>query len=221
VINRESLKNGILQEMLKQAGGSVRLLTDEERAQSLADTLAAHPEPGGAVWVFAYGSLIWNPAFHYEEKRQARIYGYHRRYCMWTTLGRGCPENPGLMLGLDRGGSCKGLVFRIAPDALDEELSIIWSREMVAGAYIPTWCKADTEQGTVWAISFVMDRKNERYCDGLDEERLVNILATAKGRIGSCAEYLFNTVEHLDAMGLKDHQLSRVAEQVRQRIGCA
>ncbi|MCR9254812.1 MAG: gamma-glutamylcyclotransferase [Alphaproteobacteria bacterium] len=207
--------------MIRQSGSPIRLLTDEERAASLQQTLADHPEPGSDIWVFAYGSLIWNPAFHFVEKRFAKIFGFHRRYCMWTTLGRGCPENPGLMLGLDRGGSCKGLVFRIAEDAIQEEMEIIWRREMLAGSYIPTWCRAETEAGQVWAISFVMDRANERYCEGLDEDKLVDVLSTAKGRIGSCAEYLFNTVEHLDAMGLRDQQLSRVAERVRDRIGCA
>lgn len=126
------------------------------------------------------------------------------------------------MLGLDRGGSCNGLIFRIAADAVDEELEIIWRREMLAGSYIPTWTRAKTEDGDeAWAISFVMDRTNERYCEQLDEDRLVRILGTARGKMGTCAEYLFNTVEHLDALGLTDHQLSRVASRVKTETGCS
>ncbi|MEQ9813651.1 MAG: gamma-glutamylcyclotransferase [Azospirillaceae bacterium] len=217
-ITRESLKNGVIAEMIRRHDSSLRLLTDAERAASLEATLAAGPVSGwrgGDVWVFGYGSLIWNPAFHFVERRHARIHGYHRRFCLWTPLGRGTPDNPGLMLGLEPGGSCHGVVFRIAEAAVREELEIVWRREMVAGSYRPTWVTALTGGRRVPAITFVMNRRNERYSGRLEEERVVRTLSTACGQLGSCRDYLFNTVEHLDEMGIRDRHLHRLYQQVR------
>ena len=121
MLNRESIRDGVIYEMLKQHQHLSKAVpkTAAERAASLQTTLARAPAGTleGDIWVFGYGSLVWNPAFHYAEKRRGRIYGFHRAYCIWTHLGRGTPENPGLMLALDRGGSCCGAAFRIARQA--------------------------------------------------------------------------------------------------------
>jgi cation transport protein ChaC len=178
--------------------------------------------PGQPIWVFGYGSLIWNPAFHFAERRVARLRGYRRSFCLWTHLGRGTPDKPGLMLGLDRGGSCRGVVYRISDDHVDSELDILWRREMIGGAYAPRWLRAETPEGAVESIVFTMNRKHDRYAGRLSERQVADVLATATGRLGACAEYLMNTVEHLDQLGMTDTYLQRLREAVAKRLpdGC-
>ena len=183
--------------------------TAEERAASLNATLAEAPD--GAldrdVWVFGYGSLLWNPAFDYAEKRRGRIYGFHRAYCIWTPLGRGTPENPGLMLALDRGGSCCGAAYRIAADKLEEELAILWSREMALDSYVPTWVAVHTEGGAVGGLTFTINRHHERYAGRLPPDVIAARLARAEGYLGTSAEYLANTIAQLDELGIHDATL--------------
>lgn len=193
--------------------GLIQPLSDEERNASRQRVLAS--APSDAVWVFAYGSLIWNPAFEFAERRTGRIHGYHRRYCILSQTGRGSPEAPGLMLGLDRGGSCQGVAYRIAPEKVDEELEIIWSREMVANGYDPRWVRVRTGDGPVYAIAFIVKRDFDRYTEKMPEEEMAALIATASGWLGSCAEYLHNTVAHLDELGLNDAQMTRLDHRVR------
>ncbi len=169
------------------------------------------------LWVFGYGSLMWNPAFHYAERRLGHLHGYHRSFCMWTPLGRGSPENPGLMLGLDNGGSCRGVAFRVAGQNVEEELDIVWRREMVAGSYDPRWVTVRTELGAVRAVTFVMNHENERYAGRLPVATIVRHLATAGGRLGTAFEYLENTVAHLDQLGIADGFLHRLADRIADR----
>ena len=142
--------------------------------------------------------------------------GYHRRFCLWTRLGRGTPENPGLTLGLDRGGSCRGVVYRIAEEAMQSELNLIWRREMFTNAYDPQWVKVVTKEGAVDAIAFVINRDYPRYAR-VEEDRVVDTIATAKGRMGECSTYLFNTVDHLQQLGIRDPVLERLRDRVRER----
>jgi cation transport protein ChaC len=120
-----------------------------------------------------------------------------------------------MMLGLDRGGSCHGVAYRIAPDKVDEELEILWSREMVARGYDPRWVRVHTAHGPVHAIAFVVRHDFDRYRSRMDEEEMARLIATASGWLGSCAEYLHNTVQHLDALGLPDAGLRRLDRRVR------
>lgn len=212
VITREALLNGVLQQMIRDSGIDVHLLTDEERAASIADILAAHP--GDETWVFGYGSLIWNPAFHYDATRTATLHGWHRWFCLRTELGRGTPDNPGLMLGLKDGGFCTGKALRIAEDAVATELDVIWRREMVTGAYVPTWVTLEGADGPFSAIAFVINEEGERYVDW-PRDRIVKTLATCKGPIGRGCEYLFNTVDHLEELGIRDPDLHALADEVR------
>ena len=108
-----------------------RRLARERHSRSVA--------PDQDVWVFGYGSLMWNPAFHHVELRPARLHGWHRSFCLWNTFGRGSPEKPGLMLALQPGGACAGVALRIAADAVPSELGVLWNREMLTGAYLPRW----------------------------------------------------------------------------------
>lgn len=211
-ITREALLDGVLQRMIRDSGIDVHILTDEERAASIAATLAAHP--GGETWVFGYGSLIWNPAFHYNGTRTATLEGWHRHFCLKTELGRGTPDNPGLMLGLKEGGRCTGKALRIAPEAVGSELDVIWRREMVTGAYVPTWVTLDGPDGPFPAIAFTIDEDGVRYVDW-PRDRIVRTLATCQGPLGRGCEYLFNTVDHLEELGIRDPELHALADEVR------
>lgn len=171
----------------------------------------------GTLWVFGYGSLIWNPCFHFAERRLATARGWHRQFCLWTHLGRGTRECPGLMLGLEQGGACRGVAYRIAPDQVEAELDIIWRREMVTAAYRPIWLRAVTADGPIMAIGFAINRGHERYAGRLEEQRIVEAIATATGPLGPCAEYLFNTTAHLDELGIGDRYLRRLCDAVRHR----
>jgi glutathione-specific gamma-glutamylcyclotransferase len=217
IITREAILDGSIREYILRNPELRRLaLTDAERAASLRATLGAAPVKGD-VWVFGYGSLLWNPAFRFVEKRTARVHGYHRRFCLWTQLGRGSAENPGLMLGLERGGACRGVVFRIAEEAVETELDILWRREMFTGAYCPTWVSARSHGQSFAAITFVMNRENSRYAGRLPDDKIAHHIATAAGPMGACCDYLFQTVEHLAALGLRDRRLEAIAGKVRAR----
>tara|TARA_R110002110_G_scaffold376568_2_gene586811 strand:+ start:320145 stop:320828 length:684 start_codon:yes stop_codon:yes gene_type:complete len=217
-LNRDSIRDGQVFRMLQaqQHLTNIRPLTDTERAASLATFFDA--APGNDVWVFGYGSLIWNPAIHYSEKRTARVWGYHRSFCLRTPLGRGTPENPGLVLALDKGGSCNGIVFKLPTGREKDELSVVWDREMALDSYSAVWLRAMTPEGPVDAVTFVMNRETARYVGRLPEDSVVEHLATAEGYLGTCAEYLENTVSHMREAGIRDRQLFRLQRLVRARL---
>lgn len=217
-LTRERIASGWIREMVRRAGVPVRILTDEEIEASLQATLVAKPK-GAPVRVFAYGSLIWNPTIRWTERRIARVHGYHRRFCLRTTLGRGTPERPGLMLGLDHGGSCRGVVYRLPEDDALGELRLLWRREMVTGAYRPRWLAAHTEGGPVPAIVFTIERRHDRYCRDLPEREMLDMLATGEGPLGRACDYLFDTARHLRELGIPDRHLEELAERVRARRG--
>ncbi|HET6468443.1 MAG TPA: gamma-glutamylcyclotransferase [Geminicoccaceae bacterium] len=214
VLTRESLRDGWLQRLVAASPIGVKVLSEEELRRSRAAILASHP-PGEDLWLFGYGSLIWNPAFHFEERRLARLHGYHRQFCLWTHAGRGTAERPGLMLGLERGGSCPGVAFRVAHDAIESELDLVWRREMVTGAYRPRWVRVRTDRGSVRAVAFVINRAYERYAGPPDDLRIVEAVALAEGPLGACRDYLFNTAAHLEELGIKDRGLARLVREVQ------
>jgi glutathione-specific gamma-glutamylcyclotransferase len=217
-ISRDALRAGIVRAQFNAVHGAAALLTDAEHRHSIAKTLAARPDSAGDVWLFAYGSLMWNPIVRYREKRIATVRGHHRRFCMWTRLYRGSPENPGLVLGLVPGGSCRGVAYRIAASEAREELELIWRREMINGGYHPTWLRIITTGGRGWAIGFVSDKRFIDYAGLLPEDRIAAIVGGAKGYAGSCAAYLFDTAAHLDQLGIRDPALRRIRGQVKQII---
>ncbi len=215
-LTRERLLDGtFLAELRARFGAAMPLWSDEEIAASLSATLAGR-RPGTDVWVFGYGSLIWNPAFEFVERRIAAIHGLHRRFCLWIHGGRGTPERPGLMLALDRGGRCRGVAFRIAAAQVEEELLILWRREMLAGSYRPRWIDAATEEGPVRALTFVANRGNDRFVPTMPPDEVARHIASATGPAGSCVEYLQQTVQHLSALGLRDESLERIRVRVER-----
>ncbi|HEV7370372.1 gamma-glutamylcyclotransferase [Arenibaculum sp.] len=190
-----------------------RVTTQAEREASLRDTLARRPA-GTDVWVFGFGSLMWNPAMHVAESRPARITGYRRRFCLDQRYGRGSPEVPGAMLGLDEGGEIHGVAHRIAEELLQDELTILWRREMPSGAYLPEWIEAEVGGEARAVLTFVSDRAHSRYID-LPESELVARLAMAEGQSGTNRAYLYETVECLEALGIDDPYLTGIASKVR------
>lgn len=194
--------------------------TDADYDLATASLLADAPADGD-IWIFAYGSLIWNPEFDFVEERLGTVVGWHRSFCLgWVRIYRGTPERPGIMLALDRGGSCRGVVFRLPADTAAENLNRIMRREMpIKRPTLPTrWVTVRTDQGALRAIAFPISRKSEAYLPGLSEDAVVNALATAAGERGSMAEYLHSTVSHLEDRGIHDSYLWRLQDLVAKRI---
>jgi len=174
--------------------------------------------PGGDVWVFGYGSLIWNPILRYTEKRTARIYGYHRAFCQRTYLGRGTPTQPGLMAGLDRGGSCWGVAYRIVASDVEYETRLLWDRETPLPVYKSRVLKANTDQGMIRVITFTANRCPYYYTGPLSIEAQAKRIARAGGEMGTNAEYLFKLVKILEKQGLLKDSLKKLHRAVRERV---
>jgi cation transport protein ChaC len=214
-LTRESILDGSLHASVRALlGPGARFATDAERRAQVQAILARAPRPG-RIWVFAFGSLIWNPAFHFVERRTARIFGFHRQFCLWSRAGRGSPERPGLMLSLESGGSCTGVVYRVDRRVAATELDVIWRREMFTMSYRPIWTAAHTSKGPEAAIAFSANREHERYAPGLEDEVIARYLATGAGPMGRCCDYLFDTVEHLRQLGIRDRRLEALEARVR------
>ncbi|NJM71406.1 MAG: gamma-glutamylcyclotransferase [Scytonema sp. RU_4_4] len=215
-LTRSDLESSRLQQTILQSGRGVNVLSETQLQASMHETLGQQ-KPDSDVWLFAYGSLIWNPIFKFAEQRIGTIYGWHRRFCLWVPQGRGTPDNPGLVLGLDRGGSCRGVAYRIAATDVQSELQLLWRREMVVGCYIPRWVKVFDDTQRLQAIAFVINHQHRAYSGKISFETTVNSIATACGELGSCADYLMHTVNSLMSVGIKDKQLLRLRECVMAR----
>lgn len=166
------------------------------------------------LWVFGYGSLIWRPEFEHLEARMAQLHGYHRALCLWSRVNRGTPEVPGLVFGLDVGGSCQGRVYRIAAAHVPPVMTALWRREMPSGAYIPRWVACRTPMGSVRALVFATDRAGDGYVPNLSVEQIVPIVRQGHGRYGPCTEYVLQTAQALEAAGIRDQKLRAIARAV-------
>lgn len=219
-LTREFLLSGELESLVRATMPGVRVLSEAERAANLAEVLEARP-PGTGFAVFGYGSLIWNPTIHVAGRRRVVAQGWHRSFCLLARGGRGTPESPGLMLGLAAGGTCEGVALDLDPAEAPTELAILWRREMVADGYIPRWVKLAAPAGgdAGWAIAFTINPSGPSYAGDLDETAIVERLATARGALGTAAEYLFNTTEGLAAIGVADPYLDAIAARLRARLG--
>jgi cation transport protein ChaC len=194
--------------------------TDADYESTIAALLAAGPDPA-ELWFFAYGSLIWKPACAFTEIRTGVVRGWHRAFCLgWNTRFRGSTENPGLMLALDHGGACKGVAYRVPPDAIKANLRKLLEREMgwKPSPFPPRWVDVVTRDGRIRALTFCIDRHSGRYVSGLSEAEIAGVLARAVGARGSMAEYLFNTITHLESLGIHDPHLWRLQDLVAAQI---
>jgi len=185
---------------------------DDDYEASLQATLAAGAWQGQDVWVFAYGSLLWNPAFEAAEQVVAVLPGWHRAFCIRLTRFRGTPQQPGLMMSLVPGGSCRGALVRIRGDRVLDSLRKLWRREMTVKPpnTPPRWVVAKAGPQAVKAIVFAADRKGPNFVSGLSGEQIAQVLSSAVGHWGSGAEYLLQTVDQLEGLGIRDANLWRL-----------
>jgi cation transport protein ChaC len=191
---------------------------------ALASPYPIDPMPGWVVdlrvsrepvWIFAYGSLMWNPEMRFAERLPARIYGYHRSFCLYSPEYRGTREQPGLVLGLDRGGSCRGIAYRLAAATLADEIDLIWTREMTGFVYHMTPLRVMTERGPVRGYAFTVRRDSRDYAGRLPHAVAARIIAASKGDRGTGRDYLANTVRHLEELGIADGALHRIEALVK------
>ncbi len=169
----------------------------------------------GDFWVFGYGSLMWRPGFAHTETRRARLHGYRRALCVRSHVHRGTPDRPGLVLGLDYGGSCIGLAFRVPGDLQGEVMSYLRERELVTNVYRERRLPVRLEGGeTIDAVSYVVDRRHEQYAGHLDADHAAAMVSGAIGQSGPNEEYVLNTVQHLRALSIRDHWLEDVARRL-------
>lgn len=189
------------------------LLADDPVYQA---TLAGW-DRGQDCWVFAYASLLWRPEFDAAEVRRARLWGWHRALEMRSRVNRGSPQQPGLVFALVAGGSCVGHALRLPRDRAELELQRLWQREMPGGGiYQPRWLRCDTAEGLVKALAFTLARDHPNYTGRLSDEQVCTILHCASGRYGSTLDYLLQTAEQLDRLGIRDRKLERIAALGRQ-----
>ncbi len=179
-------------------------------------TLLQELSPAEDLWVFAYGSLMWDPGFPFTEQRLGVLRGYHRRFCIYSLRYRGTPEAPGLVFGLDRGGACRGMLFRVARAEAPPVLESLWRREMVTAVYKPKLLPVRADGGeTLRACAFVVDRAHPQYCKGLDLAASAALIRRSAGERGPNIDYLANTVEHLETLGIVDRGLRQLLAAVR------
>ena len=191
-----------------------RELSDKERRHSLEAALA-DLDDGREVWVFGYGSLMWNPCFDFDYREFALLEDHRRSFCIWTVIARGTPERPGLGLGLRAGGGlCGGMIYRLVPERLGEGLAALWDREMVTGIYRPAWVTAQGRKASRRCLTFVVNETHEQFAGEMPPLRAAEIIATAAGRYGHCADYLAETVRALEAANCPDRELAALLEKV-------
>ena len=193
-------------------------LRDAAWHQASINQTLQHWDGHSDLWIFGYGSLIWRPEFEHLESRRARIHGYHRALCMWSRVNRGTPERPGLVFALDVGGSCEGAVYRIAGNQVRDIMAPLWQREMPSGSYIPRWLNCHTAAGPVSGLVFTMDRRCESYVTGLSTEQITDIVRQGHGRYGPCTEYVLQTADALDAVGITDRRLRTIARTLQRPL---
>lgn len=167
------------------------------------------------LWIFAYGSLMWDPAFHFEEVRLAELAGYRRRFSLKMTLARGSVEHPSLMLSLDEGtGSCTGLVFRVASHIADVETAILWRREMIVGSYRPVLLPASTPQGEIRSLALASNPAHASYVGELSLDETAAMIATGSGVIGTNLQYFEQLAEKLEQLQIEDDYIQRLLDRV-------
>jgi cation transport protein ChaC len=168
------------------------------------------------LWVFGYASLIWRPEFDADEQQPAVVHGWHRALEMRSRVNRGTPECPGLVFALVRGGSCRGMAYRIEQPRAAAELERLWVREMPTGVYDPKWLACRTPNGTVRALAFTLSRSSPAHTGALPDTHMLEVLRCAAGRFGSTLDYLLETATSLRGCGIRDRDVERLVALARQ-----
>jgi len=179
-----------------------------------AKTLSDNDFPDSDLWVFGYGSLIWKPGFAFVEQRPARLIGEHRSLCIYSMVHRGTPEKPGLVLGLDRGGACQGVAFRVARKQRDSTVAYLREREQVTSVYREVmrsvWLDGDARE-RVRALAYVADRGHSQYAGRLSLDEQLRLVRQGHGQYGPNIEYVIATVKALETQGIRDTPLHHLA----------
>lgn len=189
---------------------------DAPNPHEAAQRALLHDIDGDAeTWVFGYGSLMWRPGFDYLDRQPARLYGYHRSFCIYSEYYRGTKERRGLVLGLDRGGCCRGIAFRLPPPQAHDILDYLWDREMVTSVYAPKVIDIRLGGRRLPIRTFVASRDHFQYAGRLPLDRIVAMIRQGVGKTGTNIAYLENTVAHLDTLGIADDPLHHLLRRVR------
>jgi cation transport protein ChaC len=170
------------------------------------------------LWVFGYGSLMWHPGFDFVERVPARLIGLHRALCVYSFVHRGRPERPGLVLGLDRGGMCRGIAFRVAAASREKTVAYLRAREQVTTVYLETVRRLDLEEEArrqVRALCFIVDRSHVQYAGRLTLAECVHHVRQGHGRSGPNRDYVLETVQALEALGYRETDLHLIAERLK------
>jgi cation transport protein ChaC len=169
------------------------------------------------LWVFGYGSLMWRPGFDHIDRRPARLLGAHRALCVFSHVHRGTPEKPGLVLGLDRGGSCRGVAFRVEASKREVTIAYLREREQITSVYRETTrpiVLLDDPDADVRALCYLVDRSHEQYAGALSRERQLELVRQGHGRSGVNRDYVLATVKELEALGIRDATLEWLAARL-------
>ena len=217
-ITRETLQDWRVATMARERDGSEATVASEDQLLQSRRDLVPDNADCQDLWVFGYGSLISNPIIAHNHCLTARIHGYHRRFCLWTKIGRGTPEFPGLVLSLDYGGSCVGVAYRLEPKTAIAELDLLWRREMLTLAYNARWLHLHTPEGVKRGLGFVANPESPAYAPPMPLEDTVNTVAEAIGFNGRCYDYLFDTLAGIKEYGIHDAAMERLANAVSQRL---
>ncbi len=186
--------------------------SDAHKALTMHRDAVCPTLPEGDLWVFGYGSLMWNPGFTYTQRRRAQLYGYHRSLCVWSKVHRGTAEQPGMVLGLDQGGSCSGVAFLIAEKHKQAVVEYLYAREMPTTIYRAHLLKLRMEGLTEpqVGLTFTVDRTHPQYAGKVSAETSAQVIRHAQGISGPARDYLSNTLQHLNELGIADQRLSAI-----------
>ncbi len=207
-----------LEEMARAHGMPVGWWYDDETREAMRSAFLADHVPPGDIWVFGYGSLIWDPAFPFVEVRRAFAHGHARRFILREDNGgRGTPDAPGLMAALDVGGGCHGLAFRVAADAVDAATEALWRREVIAPGYVPAFIPVRIGDAACAALTFLANHDTDVIESDLPHETRVEWLATGAGILGTSRDYLASVAAHMHDMGIPDPALDSLLAEVDAR----
>lgn len=217
-MNRDVISGGEVQRLVRIRDGAQATILDDDALLKSRRSFIPDDGLSDDLLVFGYGSLIWNPCMKVKDQFPARVFGLHRRFCLKSTIGRGSPEAPGLVLALDYGGSVSGVCFQIDKADLVREADLLWRREMLNGSYAPKWVKVKTPTGTQRALTFIIDRDKPAFTPRMTTEETAEIISRASGFVGSNAEYLMLTQQALLTSGIKDPVMAHLVDLVSRRL---
>jgi cation transport protein ChaC len=172
----------------------------------------------GDLWVFGYGSLMWRPGFDYLERHHARLIGAHRALCVYSFVHRGTPEKPGLVFGLDNGGACRGIAYRVAAAKRMETIEYLRAREQVTMVYREVWRSVqidDEPKRRIEALCYMVDRGHEQYAGRLSIAEQLHLVRQGHGRSGPNRDYVIDAVASIEALGYRETELHRLVEQLK------